>query len=143
MFGLAQTLLTFDRRVDFFLRCFLRLLIKPCKSTICLSLAQKKTRAMRPSSKRLRISHNPFCPFIARQSGIPIGQPNSAVRISSPMAFLSSGVKPRSQSRTGTRPASLSKNRAGNSFVAFESLCIIYGSLCPDTILALFRLRTH
>ena len=46
---------------------------------MCLSLAQKKTRAMRPSSKRLRISHRPFCPLIFRQSGIPIGQPNSAV----------------------------------------------------------------
>lgn len=31
MFGLAQTLLTFDRRVDFFLRCFLRLFDKAVK----------------------------------------------------------------------------------------------------------------
>jgi len=45
---------------------------------------------------------------IGRQSGIPSGQPNSTVLISSPIRFLSaSSGKPFSHSRTGSPPLSV------------------------------------
>ena len=87
-------------------------LMKPCSSTKLPSWAQNSTRAIRLPAKVVRISHNPRRPAIGRQSGIPTGQPNSAERISSPMALRSSatgraasaGPKPgRSRSR-GTGP---------------------------------------
>jgi hypothetical protein len=50
--------------------------------------AQKNTRPIRPSLRLVRISQSPLRPLSERQSGMPIGQPNSAVLISSPIVFL-------------------------------------------------------
>jgi hypothetical protein len=51
---------------------------------------------------------------MARHRGMPIGQPNSATRMSFPIAFLSSGASSRSHSFTGSLPFSVSKNLAGS-----------------------------
>jgi len=83
--------------------------------------AQKNTRPIRPSLRLVRISQSPLRPLSERQSGMPIGQPNSAVLISSPIVFLSSGLRFKSQSRTGILPVSDSKNRAGSRFTSTTS----------------------
>lgn len=76
-------------------------------------------RALRPPVRALLISQSPFRPLIDLQSGIPTGQPNSAVLMSSPMILRSPAGRDNSQSRTGSFPASDSKNLAGNCFICF------------------------
>ena len=77
----------------------------------------------------MRISHNPLYPLRGRQSGIPTGQPNSAVRMSSPIALQSFGSRDKSHSRTGTLPFSDSKNRAGSLFFSPIRECTIKGTI--------------
>ncbi len=55
-----------------------------------------------------RTSHSPVASF--RMSGIPRGQPNWDVLMSSPTAFRSSRTSPSSHSRTGSLPISVRKN---------------------------------
>lgn len=106
------------------------------------SCAQKKTRAIRPSLRFDRISQSPLWPLSDRQSGMPIGHPNSAVCISSPITFRSSGVRPKSQSRTGTLPASDSKNLAGSRFCIVTTQCTKKGTQ-RQAFSSLFEIHIH
>src|SRR5512134_1066036 len=67
-------------------------LMKPCRSTICFSVTQKITRVMRRWPMSLRISNKPSPS--ERHTGIPTGQPNSAVAISWPTVRRSASSKP-------------------------------------------------
>lgn len=76
----------------------------PCNKTIRCAWKQNKTRAIRPSEIRLRTSNKPFP--IGRQTGIPIGQPNWTVLMSSPIWRRSALSSPLSHSLTGSVPVS-------------------------------------
>lgn len=78
---------------------------------MCPRSRQKITRAMRPRGNLLRTSHSsrPSEPTI----GMPIGHENSTSLMSSPIAFRSSASRAFSHSRTGSRPLSDRKKRAG------------------------------
>ena len=93
-------------------------LMNPCKSTIAPSCIQNNTRAMRLPGKFVLISYNPLRLFIERHSGIPIGHPNSAVRMSSPITLRSLELRDKSHSRTGSLPPLDSKNLAGSRFLS-------------------------
>src|SRR6202521_1032020 len=90
--------------------------MKPCGSTMQSFSTQKITRAIRPCGKLLRTSHSSRPS--ERASGMPIGQENSTSLMSSPMILRSSASRFLSHSRTGSRPPSERKNRAGNRFRA-------------------------
>ena len=102
--------------------------MNPCNNTIEPSCAQKKTRAMRSLGKRVRTSHRPLRPLIERHRGMPIGHPNSAVRISSPIALRSASSSDSNQSRSGKLPLLPWKNRAGSLFLSFTDYCTINGT---------------
>src|SRR3989338_5261065 len=85
--------------------CFL---IKPWSSTITLPSRQNSTRTILESSL-IRTSHR--SPSIWSTRGMPSGQPNCTVLMSSPIAFLSAALSDLSQSRTGSPPMSVLKNR--------------------------------
>jgi len=76
-------------------------LTKPFSKNIESAITINKTRAM-PSVIWMWTPQRPRS--IYRTTGMPIGQPNLTVFISAPMSFLSSILKPRSQSRTGSLP---------------------------------------
>ena len=109
-------------------------LIKPCKSTIHPSWTRKKTRDIRPSERLLLIFQSPFWALIERHRGMPTGQPNSAVRISSPMDFRSFDESDSGHSRIGARPVSDSKNRADNRLYSFMKKCTILTYISPIAV---------
>ena len=68
-----------------------------------------KSRKQRRQGQN-RTSQSPS--FIALHVGIPIGQPNSTVLTSAPIIFLSSLLKLKSHSLTGSAPESVAKKTA-------------------------------
>ena len=79
---------------------------------------------MRPRVKLERTSQRP--PPSARTSGMPIGQENSTSLMSSPKIFRSSTGSRRSHSRTGSRPLSERKKRAGSRLSPSAKAHLLY-----------------
>ncbi len=88
-------LLASDSQIPVWFWCFLAFLNKAVQQNhLAVCNTEKHPRAIRPFGSALRTSHSPLWDVIGLQTGIPTGQPNSTVLMSSPMILQSHGQGP-------------------------------------------------